>query len=230
MRAEPFDLVIFECDGVLVDSEPVAMRVLLETLAEAGLKLDPRKAHDLFLGRSLATISKILGAEYGVHLGDGALDRMRLRLYDAFRRELRPIPGVEIALDGIEVRRCVASSSQVERIRLSLEITGLLARFEPHIFSASMVARGKQAPDLFLHAAEQMGVVPGRCLVVEDSPAGITAAIRAEMRVCAFAGGAHAIDEAHRAALRALAPWHLLDDMRRLPDLVKSSGTNDTDG
>jgi HAD superfamily hydrolase (TIGR01509 family) len=225
LTGEPIELVIFDCDGVLVDSEPLSMRVLLETIAEAGLELDPQAAHDLFLGRSLSAVSALLRETYGIDLSAAALEKMRLRLYEAFRRELKPVPGIAAALGRIAVPCCVASSSQVERIRLSLSLTGLLARFEPNIFSASMVTRGKPAPDLFLHAAERMGVAPSRCLVVEDSPAGVQAALEAGMRVCAFTGGAHA-DERHRAVLLGLSPWQMLDDIGKLPDLLERGRAN----
>jgi HAD superfamily hydrolase (TIGR01509 family) len=215
----PLDLAIFDCDGVLVDSEPLAMRVLLETIAEAGLVLEPAHGYERFLGRSLAHTCAVLSAEFGIDLTHEALDRMRLRLYEVFRRELRPIAGIHATLDALPVPYCVASSSQPERIRLALEVTGLLGRFEGHLFSASMVSRGKPAPDLFLHAAAEMAVAPARCLVVEDSLAGIEAAKLAGMRVCGFTGGSHARTEPHRKALAAVEPDHLIDDIRVLPEL-----------
>ena len=120
----------------------------------------------------------------------------------------------------IDARRCVASSSQLERIRLSLEITGLRDLFEPHIFSASMVSRGKPAPDLFLHVAREMGVAPENCTVIEDSPAGIAAAKDAGMRVFAFAGGSHAGRAGLLAAFETMQPDRVFDDMRDLPDML----------
>lgn len=222
-RAAPgrVDLVIFDCDGVLVDSEPLAMRVLLETIAEAGTTIDAASAYLSFLGKSLATVSEVLCKEYGVDLDPAALDRMRERLYAAFRRELRPVPGVAQALAGLARPICVASSSQMERIRLALEVTGLLPFFGSNLFSASMVAHGKPAPDLFLYAARRMGVDPARCVVVEDSPAGVHAATRAGMRVLAFAGASHAQSPAHRRALEALNPTVIFDDMLKLLELLR---------
>ena len=217
-------LVIFDCDGVLVDSEPLAMRVLLETIAEAGLTLTPALGYERFLGRSLATTCAVLSDEFGIDLTHQALDRMRRRLYEVFRRELRPMTGIHAALDALPVPYCVASSSQLGRIRLALDVTGLRRRFEPRIFSASMVSRGKPAPDLFLHAAAEMAVVPARCLVVEDSPAGVQAAKLAGMRVCGFTGGTHARVESHHRALAAIEPDHLIDDMRLLPTVIGRDG------
>ena len=129
-----------------------------------------------FLGRSMATINGMLRDEFGLVVTDDHLDSMRAAIYERFRSDLKPIPGIREALARIDAQRCVASSSQLERIRLSLELTGLRDLFEPHIFSASMVARGKPAPDLFLHVAREMGVAPEHCTVIEDSPAGIAAA------------------------------------------------------
>jgi HAD superfamily hydrolase (TIGR01509 family) len=215
------ELVIFDCDGVLVDSEPLAMRVLLEGLAEVGCRLDEAIAYERFLGRSLATVQAIVRDEFGLGLTDEQIERMRERLFDLFRRELRPMPGIAAALDALPMPRCVASSSQPDRIALSLEVAGLLPRFAPHLFSAAMVGRGKPAPDLFLHAATCMARPPEACLVIEDSPAGIEAARRAGMAVLGFVGGSHARGAAHRARLEALAPDLIFDDMRSLPELVR---------
>lgn len=209
-------LVIFDCDGVLVDSEPIALRLLLETLAEAGLALDADVARHRFLGRSLASTREILAEDFGLTLSDAALGDMRRRLHAAFRAELRPIPGVAETLAALERPVCVASSSQPERIELSLRVTGLWRWFEGRAFSASMVARGKPAPDLFLHAAAAMGYAPADCLVVEDSPAGIAAAQAAGMRVVAFTGGSHAGSETHRRAVAALGADAVIEDMRAL--------------
>lgn len=215
-------LIIFDCDGVLVDSEPIAIRVLVEGLTILGHVIDEATAYKRFLGRSLATMQAILRDESGLVLSPDDLDRMRLSLFEAYRRELRPIPGIAEVLDDLALPYCVASSSQPERLRFSLEITGLLPRFEPHLFSAAMVAQGKPAPDLFLHVAEQMAVRPTDCLVVEDSPAGIEAAHRAGMRAFAFIGGGHARHAAYRGQLAAMAPEVVFEDMRQLPGLLRS--------
>lgn len=220
MTAAPVRLVIFDCDGVLVDSEPIAMRVFLQTLSRRGLSLAPEMARSRFLGKSLAAISGLILQEFGVELTRPALDLMRVELYEALRLELKAVEGVEAALQALRIPFCVASSSDPERIRLSLKITGLLRYFEPFIFSASMVAAGKPAPDLFLYAAETMQTAPKHCLVIEDSAAGIESALRAGMRVCAFLGGSHASDPAHLASIRALGLFQTFSDMRLMPDLV----------
>jgi HAD superfamily hydrolase (TIGR01509 family) len=209
-------LVIFDCDGVLVDSEPIAMRVLLETLRDEGLLLDADTGYDRLLGRSLGDIRDMLACDFGLTLGDAALAGMRQRLHAAFRAELRATPGVVEAVERLRTPFCVASSSQPERIRLSLEVTGLLQYFEGRIFSATMVARGKPAPDLFLHAAREMGFAPEACLVVEDSPAGIRAALDGGMQVVAFLGGSHAQRPGYRDRIAALRPDRVIVDMRDL--------------
>jgi HAD superfamily hydrolase (TIGR01509 family) len=215
-------LVIFDCDGVLVDSEPISARLLAETLARAGLDLTPTEVDARFLGRSLASTRAILASDFGLSLTDDALAEMRRRLYAAFRAELQPIPRIADTLDALPCGFCVASSSQPERIEVSLAVTGLWPRFQGRAFSATMVTRGKPAPDLFLHAARTLGYAPAACLVVEDSPAGIEAAQTAGMRVVAFTGGSHASSEEHRARVAALHPDAVIADMRTLPDLVRS--------
>ena len=218
----PTRLVLFDCDGVLVDSEPIALRLLLATLAGAGVAMTPGEGDALFLGRSLATTREIVARDYGVTFPDAALDDMRRALYAAFRAELRPIPHIAETLDALPCPYAVASSSQPERIRLSLEVTGLWDRFDGRAFSATMVEHGKPAPDLFLHAARSLGYPPDACLVVEDSPAGITAAHAAGMRVVAFTGGSHASTDEHRARVAALRPDAIIADMRALPALVRA--------
>jgi HAD superfamily hydrolase (TIGR01509 family) len=214
------DLVLFDCDGVLVDSEPIAARVLLDSVAERGVTIDPGEANDRFLGRSMAAITAILRDDYGCAFGEEGLAAMRERLFTAFRAELKPTPGIVGALERLTVPHCVASSSQMERIRLALSVTGLLPHFDGRIFSATMVRNGKPAPDLFLYAASEMGVPPDRCLVIEDSPAGVTAAHRAGMLVFGYWGGSHASNARHRETLEAVAPFATFNNMDDLVDLV----------
>ncbi len=213
-------LVILDCDGVLVDSEPISVGVLTAFVRAAGAGIGEEEAYALFLGRSIDAVAELVRAKFGLALGRDDLAGIRAETYRRFRSGLRPVPGVAAALADLAGPRCVASSSSPERIRLSLSLTGLLEMLEPHIYSASMVARGKPAPDLFLHAAERMGVRPEDCVVVEDSPAGIDAARRAGMRVLAFAGGSHAVPARLAERLAALGPDAIFDDMRHLPGLV----------
>lgn len=215
-------LVIFDCDGVLVDSEPLSVSVLIDAMRDVGVDMSEEDIYSRFLGKSLATLVDTLETEFDVFIDQAFLDRIRNDLYDRFRRELKPINGIAETLDTLAIPRCVASSSQLERIRLSLGVTGLLERLEPSIFSASMVKRGKPAPDLFLYAAEQMGVAPKDCVVIEDSPAGIMAARAAGMTVFAFTGGSHAHSPSYRAELERLSPEVVFDAMPDLIHLVRN--------
>jgi FGGY-family pentulose kinase/HAD superfamily hydrolase (TIGR01509 family) len=216
-------LIIFDCDGVLVDSEPLAMRVLLRALANAGLDVSTESGFRNYLGRSFSSIAQSLDDLHGLRLDDSAIEAMRLDLYDTYRRELKPMAGLLEVLPALGVPFCVASSSQVERIETSLDITGLSERFHPHVFSAAMVEHGKPAPDLFLKAASEMGVAPEECLVVEDSPAGIIAAKKAGMRVFAFLGGGHIGPSGLGEFIAALNPDATLSDMRDLPGLLEQA-------
>ncbi|WP_286174225.1 HAD family hydrolase [Rhodobacter sp. NTK016B] len=214
-------LVIFDCDGVLVDSEPISLAVMLDVLAEAGCVLDEPEAYRHFLGKSLGSVADWLKRERGLDLTPSLLGALRERLLARFEQDLQPMPGVGQALAGLGVPVCVASSSQPDRIRLSLRVTKLLPFFEPHIFSASMVANGKPAPDLFLHAAQKMQVDPSECLVIEDSPAGLTAARAAGMKAVAYIGGSHAGPANLRQAVENCAPMAIIGDMDDLPALVQ---------
>lgn len=217
-------LIIFDCDGVLVDSEPIAMQLLLDTLRPFGCELDLVEGYRLFLGRSLASCCEELRTSFGVDLTTSALEAMRAELYLRFRRDLRPIPGVREALAelrGAPAALCVASSSQPERLRLSLALTGLAGIFGEAVFSATQVRNGKPAPDLFLHAAAAMGARPADAVVIEDSPAGVRAARAAGMGVIGFTGGGHAGAAGLPEMMSSLAPDAVLTDMAALPDLLR---------
>ncbi len=214
-------LVIFDCDGVLVDSEPVSVRVLVTALKHHGIDMAEEEAYSRFLGRSLATMTQVMDEEYGFHTGPEFLEGLRLDLYERFKTELQAISGIADTIDRLGCDHCVASSSQPERIRLSLSLTGLIDKFEPNIFSASMVENGKPAPDLFLYAADKMGYDPANCIVVEDSPAGIEAAQRAGMRALAFTGGSHTHVTGYRERIEDLQPDAIFDAMPDLLHLVQ---------
>jgi HAD superfamily hydrolase (TIGR01509 family) len=182
-----FDLVIFDCDGVLVDSERLAVRTEAGILAALGWPLTEAEIVERFVGRSATYMHREIERHLGRSVDWEA--EFEPRYLDVFERELAPVPGVVEALDHITVPTCVASSGSQARMRLTLGITGLLDRFEGRIFSADEVGHGKPAPDIFLHAAARMGVPPGRCAVVEDSVSGVLAGLAARMAVFAFAGG-----------------------------------------
>jgi HAD superfamily hydrolase (TIGR01509 family) len=185
--ASGFSLVIFDCDGILVDSERLAVRTEVEVLAELGWPLSERDVIERFVGRSPGYMQAAIERQLGETID---FDRLfMLRHDEVFARELRAVDGVTELLDALQIPVCVASSGTHDRIGRSLGLVGLADRFEGRIFSASDVARGKPAPDLFLHAASAMGAEPGRCAVVEDSVPGVEAGLAAGMSVFAYAGG-----------------------------------------
>lgn len=213
-------LLIFDCDGVLVDSEIISVQVLAEVLADERLAVDEDYIYRRFLGRSMDTMREGLADDFGYRMSDALFATIRQRMESRLSRELEPIPGITDVLPRLPGARCVASSSRPERIRLSLKVTNLIGYFDPNIFSATMVQAGKPAPDLFLHAARAMGFAPESCIVIEDSPAGVQAAQRAGMRVYGFTGGAHAVPSRLHSALAALNPDAIFDTMLRLPELL----------
>jgi len=182
-----FDLVIFDNDGVLVDSEWHANGILAALLTECGLPCTRERSIADYLGTTLASVRERVERTLGRALPADFEDRYHAQLFDVFRTELTAVPGVADALDRIEMPTCVASSGTHERIRLALTSTGFYARFEGRIFSAQDVAHGKPEPDLFLHAARTLGIHPERCAVIEDSPMGVEAANRAGMTAFGFA-------------------------------------------
>lgn len=218
------ELVIFDCDGVLVDSEALSVSALLGMIRLAGGSIGEDVAYEHFLGKSMKSVRDILGRDFGLDITDSHLTDMRVELMRRFREELKPIPGVKEMLPRLGLPFCVASSGTLDRIRYALDVTGLLGLMEPHLFSAGMVTRGKPAPDLFLHAAASMRANPRKCLVVEDSPAGITAARAAGMRVFAFTGGSHAGNPTLKALLASSEPDFIFADMLQLPDLIAGLG------
>lgn len=212
------ELVIFDCDGVLIESERLAVKVDVQVLRELGWPLSEAEVIERFVGRS----DRDTQTEVEAHLGrklPWVWEEQIKPLYEAvFEAELAPVEGVLEALDQITLPSCVASSGTHEYLRYTLGLTGLYERFAGRIFSVEDVAEGKPAPDLFLHAARRMAATPGRCVVVEDSRSGVEAARAAGMRVLAFAGG--------------LTPADLLngpntvvfDDMWQLPRLLDLYG------
>jgi HAD superfamily hydrolase (TIGR01509 family) len=185
-----FDLVIFDCDGVLVDSEVLSCQCLVELLRRYGVALDLETAFTHFLGRSsVAIVDHYLGLGRNLPADFGAVLQASIR--DSFARSLTATPHVEKLLRSLDIAYCLASSSNLERINFSLAFTGLGGLFEGRVFSAEMVPEGKPAPDLFLYAAARMGARPERTLVIEDSVSGVQAAKAAGMRVWGFVGGSH---------------------------------------
>ena len=215
-------LVIFDCDGVLVDSERLAIRTEAEILSSLGWQLSESEIVERFVGRS---------AQY-MH---GEIERQLRRKVDwdneferryrtVFEHELVAVEGIADALDRIALPTCVASSGSHARIQFSLGLTGLSDRFGDRIFSVDDVEHGKPAPDIFLYAADQMGYEPSRCAVVEDSVSGITGALAAGMRVFGFAGG---VTSASKLSIVGASVFH---HMSELPSLLSPEDRSQSPG
>ena len=215
----PPSLAIFDCDGVLVDSEEISNRLLVEELNAAGFPVTLEEALRDFVGLRLKTCCEMLSARHGRAVPEACLARYRGRVEAEFRASLKPVPGVREALAAIDLPVCVASSGAPEKMRLTLGLCGLWERFEGRIFSARQVARGKPHPDLFLLAAETMGVAPERCAVIEDSEPGVRAGVAAGMQVFGYVGGFNPRPLAELGAI----PFA---DMRELPALLRKSEPN----
>ncbi|HKS56882.1 MAG TPA: HAD family hydrolase [Steroidobacteraceae bacterium] len=213
----PPQLVIFDCDGVLVDSEPVANRMLGQMLRELGLDLTQEQIFEQFVGYSMAHVLRVIESLLGRAPPENFLRDLQARTFEAFRTELRAMPGIEATLDRLDelgLPFCVASSGDHEKMRTTLGITGLWSRFAGRIFSVTQVARGKPAPDVYLFAARQLGAEPAACIVIEDTPPGVQAGVAAGMTVFGFC--AHTPEQKLKAAGAHLT----LDDLCRLPALL----------
>ena len=186
-----FDLVVFDCDGVLVDSEVLSCRCLAEVLASHGLVMDAGEAMERFLGRSIAAVAEYFRAAMGRDLPASFHSELQRDLTKAFSSDLNELPHVREALAACRGRYCLASSSSPERLAMTLSAVGLDGDFAGRAFTASMVARAKPAPDVFLLAARQMKARPDRTLVIEDSVNGVLAGKAAGMTVWGFVGGSH---------------------------------------
>lgn len=184
-------MLIFDCNGVLVDSEAIAATVASQELTRAGFKVSPEIVSRFFAGRRPADMVGDIEAATQRKLPADFSEALAAATMRRLRADLRATPHMEYALTWLRGPKCVASSSPHNRVRMSLESTSLFRFFDPHVFSASDVAKGKPSPDLFLLAAKKMGVKPADCIVVEDSPAGITAATAAGMTSIGFIGGSH---------------------------------------
>jgi len=213
------DLVIFDCDGVLVDSEVISCRAHAEMLTRHGYPITADQVLVRFLGVSDREARMTIEAELGRALPDDFEAQMKDVALRRYADELKNIPFVDEAIAAISLPKCVASSGAPEKIRHGLRCAGLYDLLAPNLFSATQVKRGKPAPDVFLFAAEQMQASPARCIVIEDSLPGISGARAAGMTVLGFHGGSHC-RPGYADTLQAAGATAIFDDMRRLPDLI----------
>lgn len=213
-------LAIFDLDGTLVDSEPIANRVFAEHLAAIGVPMTAEEAEHRFTGLRMPDCYALVERDFGIAIPPDFHERLQAETFERLRRELQPMPGAAAMLERLSMPKVVASSSEPEKIRLSLEAVGLERHFV-RCFSAVQIARGKPAPDLFLLAAETMGVAPSACFVVEDSDPGVQAGLAAGMRTFALVPGESPAAAARRTALRA-AGAEPIAHLAELPNLLQT--------
>ena len=217
-------LVIFDCDGVLVESEAIYLSTEIEFLVKAGLSIDRNDYVRQFMGLPPEVweqrVSEVITARKGSTPEDGFFERIQRLTTEKMRDELVEVEGAREAIESIPLPRCGASSSSPESLQWKLEHTNLIELFEPNLFSTQLVENGKPAPDIFLLAAERMGVPPAECIVVEDSSNGVRAARSAGMKTIGFTAGSHCLDD-HGDALLADGADMIVDSYRMLPTAIE---------
>ena len=211
-----YDLIIFDCDGVLVDSERITCSVLAAMLTEVGIPATLDSAFEEFVGNSLVRCVAMIEEKLGAPLPETFVPDFKKRTEFALRESLTPVAGIKEALAQIELPTCVASSGDHDKMRTTLGVTGLYSTFEGRIFSVTEVARSKPYPDVYLYAARRMETPPERCVVVEDSEIGVKAAVAAGMTVLGYAG----VTDPGCLAKAGATPF---EDMAELPSLVQPS-------
>ncbi len=214
------ELVIFDCDGVLVDSEPIVNRIFAETLTEAGFAITYEEVTQKFVGKSLATCLNMIEQIFGRSVPAKWLELRKEREIAALKQELQATAGIVDVLKELTLPKCVASNSSPRHINLVLGLTGLLDHFDGKLYSCHHVDRPKPFPDVYFHAASQMGYAPEPCVVMEDSVAGVKAGSAAGMRVFGYAPSDR--HSSHHEALIAAGAKLVFDDMRQLLDLLKA--------
>lgn len=219
--------IIFDCDGVLIDSEVISARVMIEELAHENIDIDFAHFQENFLGRGFVKVASDLRANYGRTISDDFESRYRAKLMDAFTQGLRPMLGICEILEQLSLPFCVATSSSPTRVEHSLKLTGLEHYFGDKVFTASQVKNGKPAPDLFLFAAAQMGMLPSDCLVIEDSETGLVAAKRAHIPVWHFTGGSHLMGERYDHHSRT-PQMPTFDNWALFPDMLTQATSKQT--
>ena len=214
MSKERFGLVIFDCDGVLVDSEPITNRVFAKMLNELGIAISLEDIFERFVGRSMPQCLEILAKLLGRPVPQHFVEEYQTRSATALKSELKAVPDIEMVLATMRVPYCVASSGTHEKMHTTLGITGLLPQFRGKMYSVTEVAQSKPFPDVFLHAARQHGVMPADCAVIEDTPTGVRAGVAAGMTVFGYC----ALTPKQR--LSEAGAHHTFERMRDLPSLI----------
>ncbi len=220
-------LIIFDCDGVLIDSEIIACSAGADMMTRLGLPMDTHEFARRFTGIPTGNIWAMIESELGRSVPTDFREAELQRTRQRFAEELQPVTGVHDMLKRLATPKCVASSTGLPSLRKNLELVSLLGLFDPAVFSASQVARGKPAPDVFLYAASQMGFDPAECLVLEDSVPGVQAARRAGMRVVGFVGGSHA-DPSLPGRLSGAGAQTVLEDHGKVLDFLAGAGASIT--
>lgn len=216
MRAH--DLIIFDCDGVLVDSERITCTVLATMLNELGLPATMETAYEEFVGNSLTRCIDIIEAKLGTPIPENFVADFKRRTGEALSESLSAVDGIKEALAAIDLPTCVASSGDHDKMKITLGVTGLYSHFEGRIFSVTEVARSKPHPDVYLYAASKMQTAPERCIVVEDTAIGVTAAVAAGMTVLGYAK----LSDPQQLADAGAIPF---DDMHQLPARIQAIGS-----
>jgi HAD superfamily hydrolase (TIGR01509 family) len=217
MNPNRFSLIVFDCDGVLVDSELITNRIFASMLNELGIPVTLEDMFEQFVGRSMTTCLEKIAGLLGGPVPEDFVYQYHVRTSAALKSDLKAVPGIETVLDEIEVPYCVASSGSHEKMQTTLGITGLLPRFQGKIFSVSEVTRGKPFPDVFLYAAAKLGVSPSECAVVEDTPTGVAAGVAAGMTVYGYC----ALTPQHR--LQEAGAHYTFSSMSKLPLLLAAA-------
>ena len=214
-----FDLIIFDCDGVLIDSEAIICAAEAEALTAAGYRISTEDLIKRFCGVPAQAMYRIIEQEWGRSLPSCLAADVKQMILDKYHTRLQPIEGAGDVVSALEVKKCVASGSAPDKLALGLRLTGLFDLFDPHIYSSDLVARGKPHPDIFIYAAGQLDVAQERCLVIEDSIAGVTAARAAGMTCAGFVGGSHCQPD-HAEGLRDAGADTVIDDLNQLIELT----------
>jgi HAD superfamily hydrolase (TIGR01509 family) len=217
MSKEKFGLVIFDCDGVLVDSELITDRVFAQMLNELGIAISVEDMFERFVGRSMPQCLEIVTKLLGRPVPRPFIEEYQTRTATALKAELRAVPDIETVLAAMRIPYCVASSGTHEKMHTTLGITGLLPRFRGKMYSVTEVAQSKPFPDVFLHAARQQGVMPADCAVIEDTPTGVRAGVAAGMTVFGYCG------LTPKQRLIDAGAHHTFERMRDLPGLISSA-------